>query len=63
MKLLDTKTYDVLYFNETHLLSTPLDLHGHAKKCGYTRLELAARKFHSAGRGVGGSLVFVRSKL
>jgi hypothetical protein len=63
MKLLDTNLYDILYFNETHVLQLPADLYIHARKCGYLRIELPARKFNVAGRCVGGSVVFVRKRL
>ena len=60
MKLLDARLYDMLFFNETHSVQLPIDLQVHASKCGYTRLELPARKFNTAGRFVGGSVVFVK---
>jgi hypothetical protein len=61
MKLLDAKVYDVVFLNETHMIQLPVDLNDHARRCGYLRLELPARKFNVAGRFVGGSVVYIRS--
>lgn len=60
MKLLDSQSFDIIAINETHTPSVPIDLHLHAKKCGYIRLELPGRRFANAGRFVGGTLVFVK---
>jgi hypothetical protein len=63
MKLLDSSLFDVVALNETHAASVPLDLAKHAKQCGYLRIVLPARKFNTAGRFVGGTIVFVRRTL
>lgn len=45
------------------MLTCPLDLSKHVRRCGYIRLELPARKFNTVGRFVGGTMVFVKKSL
>jgi hypothetical protein len=62
MKLLDSSVFDIIALNETHTVAVPLEVQSHAKRCGYTLLDLPGRKFANAGRFIGGSLVFIRKK-
>ena len=52
--------FDVIYLNETHAPVLLGKVHICAKHNRYYKIELPARKFASAGRFSGGSVVFVK---
>lgn len=60
MKILDTNSFDIVAFNETHSPALLKSLHDNAKRNHYIKLELPARRFASVGRFCGGTVVFVK---
>jgi hypothetical protein len=60
MKILDTGHFDIVALNETHSPALHRTLHECAKRNRYTKLELPARRFASAGRYCGDTVVFIR---
>lgn len=60
MKILDSGLFDVVALNETHSPSLHLSLHECAKRNRYSKLELPARRFATAGRFCGGSVIFIK---
>jgi hypothetical protein len=60
MKLLDSCKFDVIALNETHSPGLHRTLYECSKRNRYAKLELPARRFATAGRYCGGTVVFVK---